>query len=89
MAGVKNNTVEICIIDEGPGIEDADKERIFDRFYRGDQSRSKQHVEGHGLGLALAQRLAELNKGQLRVADVQPKGTIFTLVLEKASGSTH
>ena len=89
MAGVKNNTVEICIIDEGPGIEDADKERIFDRFYRGDQSRSKQHVEGHGLGLALAQRLAELNKGQLRVADAQPKGTIFTLVLEKASSSTH
>ncbi len=82
---VKNSTVEIAVCDEGPGISNADKERIFDRFYRADQSRSKQHVEGHGLGLALAKRLADLSNASITIENGKVKGAIFTLSLPKAS----
>ena len=78
----KNSAVEIAVWDEGPGIDESDIDRIFDRFYRADQSRSKQHVEGHGLGLALARRLATLNKAHLTVANRKAKGAVFSLTLE-------
>jgi signal transduction histidine kinase len=71
----------IEVIDEGPGIKAEDQARIFDRFYRVDQSRSKQRVEGHGIGLSLAQKLMQQQGGSLKVTSKFGKGATFTIVL--------
>lgn len=82
-AAAQGNTVTLGVADQGLGIPAGDIDHIFDRFYRADQSRSKQHVEGHGLGLALAQRLTAQNGGTITVANRRPKGTVFSLRLPK------
>lgn len=75
--------VEISVSDEGPGIAPEEQEKIFERFYRADGSRSKENVEGHGLGLSLAKRLAEQMRGHLTVQSDGKKGTTFTLSLPR------
>lgn len=75
--------VEVLVSDEGAGIPPGEHEKIFERFYRLDTSRSKQNVEGHGLGLSLARRLAEEMNGSLRVAKTASKGATFVLSLPK------
>ncbi|WDF82962.1 HAMP domain-containing sensor histidine kinase [Lacticaseibacillus pabuli] len=72
---------KVSVLDQGSGISDADKEKIFARFYRVDESRSKK-IPGTGLGLAIVTRLAGLNNGTVTVRDNQPQGSIFTLSLE-------
>ena len=66
----------ICVADNGPGISDSDKKKIFDRFYRVDKARTRQKG-GFGLGLSLAQQIVLALKGTIVVKDNQPKGTIF------------
>ncbi|MFD1429640.1 sensor histidine kinase [Lacticaseibacillus mingshuiensis] len=72
--------VFITVTDTGEGVPEAEKKRIFDRFYRVDAARSKE-VAGTGLGLAIANRMTALNHGQLTVSDNQPRGSRFTLTL--------
>jgi two-component system sensor histidine kinase BaeS len=57
--------VEIRVSDDGPGVPDEHAERIFDRFYRADPSRSRS-TGGAGLGLAIARQLVELHGGTIR-----------------------
>jgi signal transduction histidine kinase len=57
--------VEIRVADDGPGVADEHVERIFDRFYRADASRSRA-TGGAGLGLAIARQLVELHGGTIR-----------------------
>ena len=66
----------ITVADNGPGIADEDKKKIFDRFYRVDKDRTRQKG-GFGLGLSLAQQIVLALKGTIIVKDNQPKGTIF------------
>ena len=66
----------ISVADNGPGISDSDKKKIFDRFYRVDKARTRQKG-GFGLGLSLAQQIVIALKGTIVVKDNQPKGTIF------------
>jgi len=75
------------VVDDGPGIAEADRERIFDRFHRGDPARSR-HTAGSGLGLAIARTLAERNGGTLELADPAggPAGAHFVLRLPAAGG---
>jgi signal transduction histidine kinase len=58
------NGVEICVADDGPGVPPEHVERIFDRFYRADESRSRA-TGGAGLGLAIAKQLVELHGGRI------------------------
>ena len=58
--------------------------KIFDRFYRADTSRSKTNVEGHGLGLSIAQRIADTIKATIRVESEPGKGSTFTISLPLA-----
>ncbi len=53
----------LSITDTGPGISDADREHLFERFYRGEAT---QHTPGSGLGLSIVQRIAELHGARLR-----------------------
>ena len=66
----------LTVADNGPGISDADKVKIFDRFYRVDKARTRQKG-GFGLGLSLAKQIVDVLKGNIQVKDNQPKGTIF------------
>jgi two-component system, OmpR family, sensor histidine kinase CiaH len=67
--------------DQGMGIKASELPHIFDRFYRADTSRSKQHVAGHGLGLSIAQKLAENLDATLEATSTPGKGSAFTLKL--------
>ncbi|MDB5169019.1 MAG: putative Histidine kinase [Candidatus Saccharibacteria bacterium] len=69
----------LSVTDKGAGISAQDLPHIFDRFYRADSSRSKQHVEGHGLGLSLASKLADQLNGELSAKSKPGKGSVFTL----------
>ena len=66
--------------DEGIGIADEDKKKIFERFYRVDKARSRSQG-GFGLGLSLAMRLVKKYHGVIEVKDNKPCGTIFKVHL--------
>lgn len=72
----------LSVKDTGMGIPEADKERIFERFYRVDKSHSKQ-IGGTGLGLAIVKHGAACNGAGVKVESVLGKGTTFTLEFEK------
>jgi two-component system, OmpR family, sensor kinase len=76
--------VGIRVKDEGPGIPPAMEARLFDRFHRGDVSRS---TPGFGLGLAIAQSLVEAQDGRIEVESVVGKGSTFTVWLSPAGGT--
>ncbi len=76
-----NRWVTISIEDHGPGVADAERQRIFERFARG---RAAQDTPGTGLGLALANDQAELINARLGVSDNRPRGAVFTLTMERA-----
>ena len=64
------------VSDDGIGISQADKKKIFDRFYRVDKARTRQKG-GFGLGLSLAKQIVDALKGSISVKDNKPHGTIF------------
>lgn len=68
----------ITVADNGPGISDRNKRKIFDRFYRVDKARTRQKG-GFGLGLSLAKQIAESMAGAIAVKDNHPRGTVFVL----------
>ena len=72
------NAVQVAIADDGPGIAPADRDAIFERFYRGHQ---RGDVEGSGLGLAIAKRAVERAGGTLRLDPHVVRGTRFVAVL--------
>jgi signal transduction histidine kinase len=78
--------VVLRVVDDGPGIADADRGRIFERFYRGSRrlpgGEGSPGGGGTGLGLAIVARIVELHGGSVRVAATGAKGTIFEVVLE-------
>ncbi|HSN20738.1 MAG TPA: ATP-binding protein [Usitatibacter sp.] len=73
--------VELSVADRGPGIPDAEKPRVVERFYRGDRSRGA--VPGMGLGLALVAGTARLHGGAFELSDHSP-GLVATLRLPRA-----
>jgi signal transduction histidine kinase len=75
--------VLLHVSDEGPGIAVKDLPYIFDRFYRVDSSRSRSHVEGHGLGLSIAKRIVQQHGGELSVESKLGKGSTFTIRLPR------
>ncbi len=74
------NGVEMVVADNGPGLTQADAERVFDRFYRGDESRSRR-AGGSGLGLAIAQSIVEAHGGTIELDTGPGRGCRFTIRL--------
>lgn len=72
--------LEIMIQDEGVGIKQDEIPYIFDRYYRVDESRSRQ-TGGSGLGLAIVKAYVQVHKGQVEVNSELNKGTTFTVIL--------
>src|SRR6267378_131433 len=80
--------VSVSVQDTGPGIAPEHLDRIFDRFFRIDQSRSRE-LGGTGLGLAIARLLAELQGGRIEVNSTPGHGSTFTLWLPAVRGSRN
>jgi len=74
----------IEVRDTGPGIPAAHRDRIFDRFYRIDPSRSRDEG-GVGLGLAIARWAVEANGGQIELASDGKNGSSFRVLLPTAA----
>ena len=74
------NNVLFVEQDEGCGISDEDKEKVFDRFYRVDKARSRSQG-GLGLGLSLAHAIVRQHQGEIRILDNKPCGTIMQVLL--------
>jgi signal transduction histidine kinase len=77
--------VELAIQDEGPGIPESARERVFDRFYRLDEARSRD-AGGFGLGLPIAKWAVEAHGGTINVKTSFPTGAIFCIKLPVATG---
>jgi two-component system phosphate regulon sensor histidine kinase PhoR len=78
------NDVRIEIRDDGPGLADKHRARVFERFYRADPSRSRE-AGGTGLGLSIVKHLVESMGGDVGVEPNTPQGSIFWLRLPRAS----
>ena len=75
--------VELSIADEGPGIPDSEKKKIFDKFYRIGNEDTRQ-TKGTGLGLYLTSKIVQQHKGRISVTDNTPSGSIFHIQLPLA-----
>lgn len=71
----------IDISDQGIGIAAKDLPLIFDRFYRVDQSRTKNKVHGYGIGLSIVRSIIEAHRGSITVKSKLDQGTTFTISL--------
>jgi len=72
------NHVEVEIADNGMGMDEETKQRIFERFYQGNASHS---MEGSGLGLSIVKRILDLSNGEIQVKSSLNQGTVFLVKL--------
>jgi len=78
--------IEITVADNGPGIPQEFQPRIFERFFRADQARTRANASpggagGAGLGLSIAKWIAEAHRGTLILARSDAQGTVFAVTL--------
>lgn len=78
----EQDAVRVSVRDTGIGMKQTDVDRIFDRFYRVDQSRT-QEVGGTGLGLSIVQKVVKLHGGKIEVQSEEGVGTTFLVMLPK------
>ena len=76
----RGGTVQITVADQGPGIPEAEQDRIFERFYRVDSARSRQ-TGGTGLGLSIVKHVMAQHGGEVSVWSQPGRGSTFTLAL--------
>jgi two-component system phosphate regulon sensor histidine kinase PhoR len=81
-----DDDVRIEVRDDGPGIADKHRARVFERFYRADPSRSRE-AGGTGLGLSIVKHLVESMGGDVGVEPNSPQGSIFWLRLRRAAST--
>jgi two-component system phosphate regulon sensor histidine kinase PhoR len=79
-----DKTIRIEVRDDGPGISDKHRARVFERFYRADPSRSRE-AGGTGLGLSIVKHLVESMGGEVGVEPNTPRGSIFWIQLPRAT----
>ena len=77
---VDDGVVEISVSDQGIGIEEADRDRIFERFYRADEARSRR-TGGTGLGLSIVKHATQRHGGEVRLWSRPGRGSTFTMRL--------
>ncbi len=81
-----NNQLGLQISDEGPGIPEGEKKKVFGKFYRMGNETTR-HAKGTGLGLYLCQRIVNEHGGRISILDNVPAGTIFKVTLPLTPGS--
>jgi two-component system OmpR family sensor kinase len=78
------HTVAIAVHDDGPGLSDEQREKVFERFYRAEASRSRAGGGGAGLGLAIVAAIVEAHDGTVAVTTPPEGGVEFTVTLPQA-----
>jgi signal transduction histidine kinase len=76
----RNGSASVTVTDDGPGVAEADRDRIFERFFRADRSRTRG-VAGSGLGLSIALEIVEAHGGRIHFEPREPHGSQFTIEL--------
>ena len=76
------DVVEIAVTDQGIGIAEADQQRVFERFYRADQARSRR-TGGTGLGLAIVKHAVQRHDGEVQLWSRPGRGSTFTIRLPR------
>jgi signal transduction histidine kinase len=82
MLAEKDGKVFISIADNGIGIAEVDKKKIFDKFYRVGNEDTRR-TKGTGLGLYIVHEIVKIHKGKITVTDNAPTGTVFKIILPK------
>ena len=78
---IRLNHGTLTVDDQGPGIEPSDRDQVFERFYRSDESRA---MPGSGLGLSIVRQVIERHAGNVRVDETEAGGTRMVLQLPGA-----
>ena len=81
--GKQMDTPKVIVTDTGIGIAEEEQERVFERFYRVDKSRSKE-TGGTGLGLSIVKHGAELSHAKIKVTSRLGRGTRMELIFEES-----
>jgi two-component system OmpR family sensor kinase len=87
-AHVRAETIRIGVADNGPGVDSADRDRIFLPFFRSDAARNRDGQHGAGLGLSLARRVAERHHGTLSLESPPAGGATFVLTIPRQPTTT-
>ncbi|MCG2726985.1 MAG: ATP-binding protein [Elusimicrobia bacterium] len=80
---IKNDSIMLSVGDNGPGIPPEEFKNIFNKFYQVEASFTGQ-IEGWGIGLSFAKKVADMHNGKILVKSQLEKGSAFTLILPKA-----
>jgi signal transduction histidine kinase len=75
--------VRVAVSDQGPGMDEAEQARVFERFYRGDKSRARLGDSGAGLGLSIAEALVRAHGGEIGIHSRPGHGTSVWFTLPK------
>jgi two-component system phosphate regulon sensor histidine kinase PhoR len=78
-----DNRIEFLVSDDGPGIPEGAKERLFERFYRADKARSREQG-GTGLGLAIVKHVVQAHGGDITVSSEPGQGSTFSFTIPAA-----
>ena len=84
----ENDQISICVSDNGPGIDQIHLPRLFERFYRVDQTRSRSKG-GSGLGLAIVKHIIEAHNQSIEVTSTPKEGTKFVFSLPLYDPEIH
>ena len=84
---IENGQFMFSILDHGPGISDANRELIFDRFRQIEEGSTKTYG-GHGLGLCITKALLELINGEIQLESEKDKGSLFSICVNEAENSS-
>jgi signal transduction histidine kinase len=82
IASQTNKHLVVKVIDQGVGISQKDLPHIFNRFYRVDNSRTKNNASGYGLGLSIAQKIVEQHHGVISVESSPKNGSTFSVTFQ-------
>ncbi|MBS1628245.1 MAG: HAMP domain-containing histidine kinase [Bacteroidetes bacterium] len=74
----KNNKILFSVADEGIGIKQEEKKKVFEKFYRSGSENTRK-TKGTGLGLYLCHKIVKMHKGIIAITDNEPCGSIFTV----------
>ena len=80
---INKKCLQITVKDQGVGISEIEQKKLFNRFYRSDQSRTYRDDEnkGFGLGLSIAKKIVDLHRGKIELDSQPKKGTTFRVIL--------
>ncbi|HWI30793.1 MAG TPA: ATP-binding protein [Microbacterium sp.] len=82
------DVVEIAVTDQGIGIAEAEQQRVFERFYRADQARSRR-TGGTGLGLAIVKHAVQRHNGDVQLWSRPGRGSTFTIRLPRSEAPAY